>query len=828
LAALSRFFVLFILLPFFSVASQNNWLIKVSEHSPIAEQLAENTVYRFTNGDILLALDEVQLTELTPAMLSRQAGVYYIEPSQILQTKKSRFRLAAVEPAPQDFLLFDGFSVLPLALRNCENVEIAIIDSGVDIGHSQLSQNNFIFPFNAITNSTEQQDDFGHGTHVAGLIASQITADNAVQGACTQSSIIPIRFLDKYGGGSTIDAIRGISWAIEHNAQVINHSWTVNHHSQALFDAIKDANELGMVQVAAAGNIAGNNDNSAVYPAGYASRLAGFIAVANWDNEQQQLFQTSNYGLTGVDIAASGTNILSLAPQNSTMQRTGTSMAAPLVSAVAAMLKQQNSNLTSSQVRSILQQSSHQEGHLSSSIRSGGRLDAEAALNFNLINPSILVATLEADSLVLYGDGFVTEDQWQYSSTKTNSKAVVLTPLLLTKNKASFAASELSNGYFQLLRAGKVVTQLAYQPELAAPSQIQTVKTDAGLLVTWNGSVAADYYQLQAAVDDAGFTTIAELLAPLNQFEHRVADYKSVRYRLKASYNYQFTGAEPRVEYSEFSEIYNVEAKNLFWQTDIVASAPLRAEAEIHLQTAAADNAYFELQEATEGFVLGLNSNGLLYLDTQQERQGQATIAYRIDGTESIKTVALSVHGGLGWQLNLSDKEQIVLRASAYKITSFQRLVDGKFLVHGIAETETPILSFSLHSNSRNFSLISALVSDEALSDEQLLQSEQLITVHVPADNVQVPGPISVLLDVKLVNPVGSTTDSRCFIASSIYPHQPGKLQKFRLFRDNVLLKLPGGKALVNRYYRYSPLLVEQFKKAPKIKMLIKQVLERF
>jgi subtilisin family serine protease len=212
------------------------------------------------------------------------------------------------------------------------NVIVAVVDSGVDINHPDLQANIWTNPGEIPNNSVDDDgngyiddvngwdflnhdnapdDPLGHGTHVAGTVAA--VGDNAtgVTGVSWTAQIMPLRFLNALGFGSTADAIDAIAYATAMGADVINNSWGGSGYSQALKDAI-DASDA--VVVCAAGNtITGGRNNDAIphYPSSFNS--AHIISVAASDQNDNLAF-FSNYGAVSVDVAAPGTNIYSTVP----------------------------------------------------------------------------------------------------------------------------------------------------------------------------------------------------------------------------------------------------------------------------------------------------------------------------------------------------------------------------------------------------------------------------------------------------------------------------------------------------------------------------------
>ncbi len=286
--------VFFAVVLLFSINVQAaTWLLRIDDNSLIKQNFSSEPIFNFSNGDALYSLPAEQLSKINLPELFASPGFRYLEPSNELDAPQpiTRATARAASDEQQDFLQQDGFNQLDWWQRDCTDISIAVIDSGVDMAHPQLQNTFFVAPLDARLADNPLTDEYGHGTHVAGLLAAQQSSDNSVQGACVGATLMPIRFLDRYGAGSVSDAITGIRWAIDNHAQVINHSWTVKAYSQALFDVIQAADELGIVQVTAAGNIGSNNDQSALYPAAFSTLFSGVLSVANWDNSRQTLFR---------------------------------------------------------------------------------------------------------------------------------------------------------------------------------------------------------------------------------------------------------------------------------------------------------------------------------------------------------------------------------------------------------------------------------------------------------------------------------------------------------------------------------------------------------
>ena len=211
-------------------------------------------------------------------------------------------------------------------------VTVAVIDTGVDTTHPDLVDN--LVPGIAVTGGgagDNVTDGHGHGTHVAGIIAA--VADNAigVAGVAPGASILPVKSLDDTGAGWSSDVAEGIVRAVDRGAAVINLSLSSGGDSPVVADAVSYARSQGAVLVAAAGN-ARQRGNPTAYPAA----LPGVIGVAATDvgDNDAAFSNTGDY----VDLAAPGVAIRSALPGGNYGNLSGTSMAAPHVAGVAALL----------------------------------------------------------------------------------------------------------------------------------------------------------------------------------------------------------------------------------------------------------------------------------------------------------------------------------------------------------------------------------------------------------------------------------------------------------------------------------------------------------
>lgn len=243
--------------------------------------------------------------------------------------------------------------------RGSKKVVVAVIDTGVDYRHPDLAPNMIAgYDFAGRDNDPMDETSFqnpGHGTHVAGIVGAAGVQDGGILGLSPEVSIMPLRFLDKNGGGDLNNGIKAIDYAIEKKVDVISASWgaTVPRSTaQPLIEAVARAEKAGIVFVVAAANDGKNNDRTDVFPAN--ANLSNTISVAA-SNAQDAKPSWSNFGRAMVHVAAPGDAIISTLPGNKYGNLSGTSMATPLVSGLVALIKAQNPELTPGEIRSLIQ-----------------------------------------------------------------------------------------------------------------------------------------------------------------------------------------------------------------------------------------------------------------------------------------------------------------------------------------------------------------------------------------------------------------------------------------------------------------------------------------
>ncbi len=278
------------------------------------------------------------------------------------------------------------------------DVVVAVIDTGVDYTHADLKENMWtndaelngktgvdddgngviddIYGYNAVLNNGDPKDDHGHGSHCAGTIGAKGDNGIGVSGINWNVRIMALKFLAADGSGTLENALRAIDYATKMGAHIESNSWGGGGFSQTLLDAIQRSNDAGVLFVAAAGNEYNNNDAKPTYPATYA--VPNIIAVAAINNKGGKA-DFSNFGKKTVHIGAPGVNIISTTG-GAYDSFSGTSMAAPHISGVAALLKANEPSLTALEIKQRMIATAHPIKSLSGKTYSGGYVDAYAAL----------------------------------------------------------------------------------------------------------------------------------------------------------------------------------------------------------------------------------------------------------------------------------------------------------------------------------------------------------------------------------------------------------------------------------------------------------------
>ena len=299
------------------------------------------------------------------------------------------------------------------------DIIVAVIDTGIRYTHQDLAGQMWInedeiagngvdddndgyidnvYGIDAVNGDGDPMDDNNHGTHCAGTIGARANDGNPHVGVAWQVRLMGCKFLSGDGWGYTSGAVECVDFAVRNGAKILSNSWGGGGFSQSLYDAISRAQDAGVLFVAAAGNSGTNTDYSPHYPSGY--DLDNVVSVAAIDR-RGDLASWSNYGASTVDLGAPGVDIFSCVADSdeSYTRYSGTSMATPHVAGVAALLMAHDDQLSLSDVKARLLNTSRFADSLTGRTVSGGFAHAGDAIGSGPDDELELVLTISEDPL---------------------------------------------------------------------------------------------------------------------------------------------------------------------------------------------------------------------------------------------------------------------------------------------------------------------------------------------------------------------------------------------------------------------------------------------
>jgi serine protease len=286
------------------------------------------------------------------------------------------------------------------------DIVVAVIDTGVDYNHEDLSQNIWINPGEIDGNGLDDDDNgyvddvYGydfydensdpmdakeHGTHIAGIIGAVGNNNIGMAGIAWNIQIMALKITGNNGKGNVNAALSAIQYAIDNGADIINSSWIVNPKNDevdkdyiaSLRRVIRRAEDAGILFVTGSGNgghndVGFNIDTTPIYPASLKNNNIVTVAALDFENN---LAPYSNFGTNSVDLATQGSAVLGTLPRNRYGYYSGTSMATAVVSGAAALLMQQHPGWSATEVKSVLLDSVTSFKHLSGKVKTSGALD---------------------------------------------------------------------------------------------------------------------------------------------------------------------------------------------------------------------------------------------------------------------------------------------------------------------------------------------------------------------------------------------------------------------------------------------------------------------
>ena len=292
---------------------------------------------------------------------------------KVVKTPQREFDVKLVDPAMSQMWGIQSMQTQiawnKLNALGSREIKVAIIDTGIDIHHPDLQHNLWVnkketgYDENGQNKATNNKDDdgngctddvhgcnfitmtgdltdhHGHGTHIAGIIGATRGNGIGISGVAPNVSMMVLKYYDPNvpGINNLNNTVKAIHYAIQQGAHIINYSGGGLSPSPLEKQAIKMAQQKGILFIAAAGNEKSNLDSksNSYYPANYP--LNNIISVTAF-NKTQNVLPTSNYGASSVDIAAPGNQILSTLPGGQYGHMTGTSQATAFVTGVAALI----------------------------------------------------------------------------------------------------------------------------------------------------------------------------------------------------------------------------------------------------------------------------------------------------------------------------------------------------------------------------------------------------------------------------------------------------------------------------------------------------------
>ena len=350
------------------VAQFNNPNLSVQKINKALQERHLSTRVRSKDGGMFVLRNpkKVPFSKLNN-VLKKVKGFVSLEPN-------SKIRIASVTPNdvrfPDQWSLenpgqnggtadadIDASSAWDLS-TGADDIIVAIIDSGVNMTHPDLAANIFsntreipnnnldddnngfiddIHGWDFANNDNDPSDDHGHGTHVAGTIAAVGNNSIGVAGIAWNVKILPLKFIAANGNGDVSGAVEAINYCVKlreegFNIVLASNSWGNYGASYSIYQALSDAEQANLLFVAAAGNDGTNDDEKPFYPASF--DLPNIISVTATSKTDAQIY---NYGINSVDLGAPGESILSTLNNGAYGAMSGTSMATPHVSGVAAL-----------------------------------------------------------------------------------------------------------------------------------------------------------------------------------------------------------------------------------------------------------------------------------------------------------------------------------------------------------------------------------------------------------------------------------------------------------------------------------------------------------
>ncbi len=371
--------------------------------------------------------------------LKKHPDVEFIEPNYMLSIDDPQdVKLMGVPPSVTDdytqsysaVQVTEAWAIAKTYDDSTAKTVVAVIDTGLDLTHGVFADSNSIWTntaelngtpgvdddgngytddihgWNFVSRSGNMYDDADHGTHVAGIVLGVGQDILSYPVRESRIKIMPLKFLAGDGSGTTSDAVAAIDYAVRNGARVINNSWGGPSYSRALHEAYTNAYNQNVLIISAAGNSSQNISTTPMYPAAL-DTPNNLTVAATSDSDSKASF--SNYSTALVQVAAPGVGIVSTVPGGCSspgcyQMMSGTSMAAPFVAGLAALVIREAPQLSAYQIKNIITTQVDTVSVLQTRVQTSGRVNVLKAVQSAISNAATAsyspsyVATYSADS----------------------------------------------------------------------------------------------------------------------------------------------------------------------------------------------------------------------------------------------------------------------------------------------------------------------------------------------------------------------------------------------------------------------------------------------
>ncbi|MFA6131752.1 MAG: S8 family serine peptidase [Patescibacteria group bacterium] len=431
-----------------------------------------------------------------------------------------------------------------------DDVVVAILDTGIDTDHPDLvghfwqntdeiaddgidnDHNGYIddvegwdFVRNDATVEPEyttesfDADAILHGTFVAGIIGAQTDNDEGIAGLNWKIKLMPVRILDRFGSGDSRNATAAVEYAVANGADVINFSLTGTTFDSSFLSAAKTAHEAGVIMVAALGNESESVNDIPIYPACFASQdglIDYVIGVAASDMSDERA-SFSNYGSSCADISAPGVDIFSTLLQDDTSLEftdyyggnwDGTSLAAPMISGAAALLRAAYPGITPDEVKLVLQLSVDplkEKGTIAVGQLGAGRLNISKAIELG----ASFASSAGASSISKVSSGFLA------TAPAGDSSLVRIFDAHGNRQTEFYAYDENFGGGVRLAMGdvdGDGVDEIVTGPGPGGGPQVRVFETDGTLIKQFFAYSTSDTHGIFVGVGDTDGDGVGEIL----------------------------------------------------------------------------------------------------------------------------------------------------------------------------------------------------------------------------------------------------------------------------------------------------------------------------